>query len=66
MHFFKLILHHIKPALDSAKLEMEIVVVTPKFHKQFALHVQTVKSSSLSKKHFGATNYDMKYQLKFL
>lgn len=64
MHFFKLILHHIKPALDSEKLQMEIAVVTTKFHKQFALHV--VESSSLSKKHFGATNYGMKYQLKFV
>lgn len=64
MHFFKLILHHIKPALDSAKLQMEIAVVTIKFYKQFALDV--VESSSLSKKHFGATNFDMKYQLKFL
>lgn len=47
MHFFKLILHHIKPALDSAKLQMEIAVVTIKFYKQFALDV--VESSSLRK-----------------
>lgn len=64
MHFFKLILHHIKPALDSAKLRTETAAVTTKFRKQFALHV--VECSSVSKKHFGATNYDMKYQLKFL
>lgn len=64
MHFFKLILHHTKPALDSAKLQKEIAVVTTKFYKQLALHV--IESSSLNKKHFGATNYDMKYQLKFL
>lgn len=41
MHFFKLILDHLKSALDSAKLQMEIAVVTTKFYKQFALHVQT-------------------------
>lgn len=64
MHFFKLILHHIKPALDSAKLQMENSVVTTKFHKQFALPV--AESSLLSEKHFGANNYDMKYLLKFL
>lgn len=39
MHVFKLILRHIKPALDSAKLQMEIAIVTTKFYKECALHV---------------------------
>lgn len=33
MHFFKLILRHIKPALDSVQLQKKTSVVTTKFYK---------------------------------